>query len=289
MQYLLGLIGHPVAHSGSPPMHRAALAHYGLSGDYLLVDLPAERLAYGVADLVGRGFAGFNVTVPHKQAVTGLIGRLTPEASLVGAVNTVAIDRRGQTTGHNTDLGGFKLALSECWNGPPGGLAVVVGAGGAARAAVCGLLELGWPRVVVLARNDKAGRQLVAETSARLAAGGAEPAYGRLAFLAAGEPPPAADLLVNCTPAGLAGNQAPAWLMAAVAAVSASGLLFDMVYRLGGATPLVEGASRRRLAAVDGGSMLVYQAALAFNFWTGRAGPVEVMRQALAGAGQILQ
>lgn len=286
MYFLLGLIGHPVEHSLSPPMHKAAFAHYGLSGDYRLIDIFPERLGPGVSALVDDGFSGFNVTVPYKSKVIELLGDLTGEARRLKAVNTVVIHRTGKTVGHNTDLGGFMLSLSERWVGPSHDkVAVVLGSGGAARAAVWGLIELGWPCVFVVARNAGAGQRLVEEVAAKLA--GRQPGGGKVSLSFAG--PQALDctpdLLVNCTPVGIYQDAPPDWMVKAVSMASPAGMLFDMVYmRSGKPTPLVESALSRGLSACDGVSMLVYQAALAFNFWTGRAGPVDVMRQALESA-----
>src|SRR5271154_4339233 len=160
MDFLLGLVGHPVSHSLSPPMHKAALAHFGLSGDYRLIDLPPERLREGIFSLPDQGFAGFNVTVPYKRQVMDLLAQLTAESRQLKAVNTVRISSSGAMTGHNTDLGGFMVALSDSW--PEGGArqrALVIGAGGAARAAVWGLIHLGWPTIAVVARNKQAAQE----------------------------------------------------------------------------------------------------------------------------------
>ncbi len=115
MSLRLGLIGHPVQHSLSPPMHQAAFSFFSLQGSYDLIDIPPEELGTRLDELVKEGFSGWNVTVPHKESVyhwVAGIGNLTAEARMVGAVNTVRITSSGAIHGHNTDLGGFLSALS---------------------------------------------------------------------------------------------------------------------------------------------------------------------------------
>jgi shikimate dehydrogenase len=281
MYYLLGLIGHPVSHSLSPAMHKAALSHYALAGDYKLVDLPPDALAEGIRKLVAEGYAGFNVTVPHKVAAAKLMQSLTTEATQLKAINTVRINSDGSLTGHNTDLGGFMVALSAAWPlGAPGQCALVVGAGGAARSGLAGLIRMGWPDIKIAARNLSAADALAGEISEAMPAS--------LKIKSRVEAVDCAwqgqcDLLVNCTPIGLKEGELPDWLVAQVANVRQDGLVFDMVYsRSGASTPLVRLAREGKISAVDGVDMLVNQAALAFNFWTGKAGPVEVMHNALA-------
>jgi len=279
MYFLLGLVGHPVSHSLSPPMHKAALAHYGLAGDYRLIDLTAENLDEGVLQLVRERFVGFNVTVPHKLKVIDLVGDLTGEARQLKAVNTVRINSSGVMTGHNTDLGGSMVALSEAL--PEGNCrrrALVVGAGGAARAAVWGLVHLGWQSIEVVARKPGAAQTLVDEVTSGLAQQiGTTPNISS-SGMEGTEVARDFDLLVNCSPIGLENDVIPDWIGALVPRLAPHGLLFDMVYRRSKeATPLVRLAQSYEKGATDGVGMLVHQAALAFNYWTGKAGPVDVM------------
>jgi shikimate dehydrogenase len=285
MRYLLGLVGHPVSHSLSPLMHKAALAHYGLDGDYKLIDLRPEMLGKGIEKLVADRYTGFNVTLPHKRTVAALAGELTAEGKLLGAVNTVRINQSGVLVGHNTDLAGFLMALSDAWTkGFPGELAVVMGAGGAARAAVWALVNLGWSRISVVSRISQTAKSLADEVSRLLAS--QEPRKENVivdAPAVATVRKPVPDLVVNCTPVGLGDDIVPDWMAQQLAGLASEGLFYDMVYRrdeIG--TPLVKMARALNLAASDGSGMLVHQAALAFNFWTGKAGPVDVMRAAIA-------
>lgn len=283
MHFLLGLIGHPVGHSLSPPMHKAALAHYGLDGDYRLVDLPPAELGDGIQRLISDRYCGFNLTVPHKRSAASLVGELTLEGKLLGAVNTVRINSAGSLVGHNTDLGGFMMALTESWRrDAPGARAVVIGAGGAARAAIWALINLGWAQIAVLTRNEKSAESLTGEINAALAARQPRQSVVVEALPTDSNPVRNPHLVVNCTPIGLLDDEVPDWIERQIAALDDEGLFYDMVYRrMGNPTPLVERARRRNIVAADGIGMLVHQAALAFNFWTGKPGPVDVMMAAI--------
>ena len=165
---LVGVIGWPVAHSLSPVMHNAALRRMGLNWQY--VPLPVHPCCIGDAihGAAALGFRGVNVTVPHKQAVMALMDRVAPEAAAVGAVNTVVMkrDAGGAVTmeGHNTDIDGFLGSLRTGGFDPAGGgKGVVIGAGGAARAVVYGLLTAGMEEIVVLNRTVSRAQALVAD------------------------------------------------------------------------------------------------------------------------------
>jgi shikimate dehydrogenase len=285
MNYLLGLVGHPVDHSLSPVMHQAALAHLNLAGDYRLIDLPAEHLERGVADLLKQDFCGFNVTIPHKQAFYKLAGELSPEAQQLQAVNTIKISGDKSLQGHNTDLGGFVTAVQEDMRyGTRGTVACVMGAGGAARAAVWGLYKLGWPRIQIVARKVEAAQEIVSQVQAYLKDSGQEKSQPYLTIsgidLAGLQRMP--DFLVNCTPLGLTSEELPDWTEELLRWTNPYGAVFDMVYsRSEKPTPLIANCRRLRLNCLDGKSMLVRQAAAAFEYWTGMPAPQAVMEQAL--------
>jgi len=289
--HLFGLVGHPVKHSLSPPMHKAAIEHIGSSGDYELVDLDADALSSGIAELKARGFSGFNVTIPHKQTLLSVCDQLTPDARKTRAVNTVKIENASQLIGHNTDLGGFSTALAAVL---PEALrlksACVVGAGGAARAAVWALIAGGWPRISIVARNPERARKLIDDVqtvAAQLESASQElylPRFEHADTKATGLSN-VPDLLVHCTSIGLGGEPMAEWLIDLLRIVNPEGVVFDMVYsRDGQPTPLVREANRLRLICCDGTDMLVHQAALAFEFWTGQAVPAQTMKQALEKA-----
>jgi shikimate dehydrogenase len=269
-------------------MHRAALAAVGASGDYQVVDLEPAQLEPGVGELIRRGFTGFNVTIPHKQKMLSVCHDLTAEARLVRAVNTVKIEPAGRLVGHNTDLCGFRQSLNQVL--PPSGrrnAALILGSGGAARAAAWALVEEGWPHIAVVARNtDRAGVLVeeIIETAGKNARAGGLPRFhiadtglARLTVLP--------ELVVNCTAIGLAGEAVPDWLLPVLRWMDPEGLVFDMVYsRQSDMTPLVRVCRQLRLSCCDGSDMLARQARLSFQFWTGQAVPLAVFAGALGAA-----
>ena len=148
------VIGHPIAHSRSPAMHAAAYAELGMDWEYVAIDVPPERLAEFVAGIEAAGFAGVNVTIPHKLAVIPMCAELAPEARAAGSVNTLLV-RDGAIHGDSTDGRGLLWALGDMAPAD----ALVLGAGGAARAAVAALRDAGW-QVAVSARRADAAAEL---------------------------------------------------------------------------------------------------------------------------------
>ncbi len=270
---LVGLIGWPVAHSGSPAMHNAAFRALKLNWSYVPLPVRPEALAAAVAGLAALGFRGANVTVPHKEAVIPLLDSLSPEAARINAVNTIVVEDDGRLVGHNTDAAGFIAALRQGGFSPEGGSAIVVGAGGAARAAVHGLLAAGAARVLILNRSLDRAERLVSdlEADARVQA---------LPFIpeALIESARDADLLVNATPVGLwPKTDASIWPKGVP--VPARLTVFDLVYNPV-ETLLLRQAREGGARAIPGLGMLVSQGAAAFRLWTGIEPPVEAMRAA---------
>jgi shikimate dehydrogenase len=269
----LCLLGHPVAHSRSPAIMNAALRALGRDGDffYFAVDVPPERLGEAVAGMRALGFAGGNVTVPHKEAVVRLCDVLTPAARAAGAVNVLALED-GRLVGENTDGAGLLRALAELGVGVRGARVVLLGAGGAARAALAALRGAGAAAVVCAARRPERGAALGADEVVALAPGGGAEVRARLG---------AADLVLHATTIGMEeGAEAASPLDdASLGAVAGGSAVVDLVYRRG-ETALVRAARARGLRAADGRGMLVHQAALALERWTGQPAPLEVMRSA---------
>lgn len=273
---LFGLLGHPVAHSVSPEMQTAALRHLGVDGAYLCFDVPPADLAAAVRGLGLAGARGLNVTVPHKEAVVPLVDRCTDLSERLGAVNTIFRDRDGRLAGDDTDVDGLVAAVRAAGLRPHGD-ALVLGAGGAAAAAVVALARVGAGRVVVLNRTEKRAHALVERLGASGLCPGVELGAGPLAQ--AGELVGRAGLVLNATSLGLRGRGRPPVDPARLAAGAA---VVDLVYAPGG-TPLVRAARRRRHPVVDGLALLVEQGALSCERWTGRRlGPSgrEAMRRA---------
>ena len=247
-------------------MHNAAFGALGIDAVYLAFDVPPERLRDAVLGARSLGIRQLAVSIPHKQAVMAHLDEVDPTARRIGAVNTVTLcgDR---LVGSNTDWLGAVRAL-ERETKLSGARAVVLGAGGAARAAVFGLLERG-ARVVVLNRTPERAHAL----AAALGAHGA----GALGDLRAG----AYDVLVNTTSVGLHEDRSPI----AADAMNSGGLVMDAVYEPE-QTRLLRDAKARGARTLSGKWWLVYQAAEQLRLWTGCEPPVETMAQAFDGAGR---
>jgi len=270
---VVGLIGHPVGHSLSPSIHNAAFKAQKVDLVYLAFDIAPERLAEAFLGMRALGFRGLNVTVPHKEAVLGLLDEVDPLAKRVGAVNTV-VNRAGRLAGYNTDVTGFAQALRLVV--PEGGRGLrclVAGAGGAARAVLAALIDEGAESVHVVNRTYPRAKNLC-----RAAA-----AWGRTRCLPVSErelPAVAAraDLLVNATSVGLGSKVKESPLPVDILH---SGLaVVDLVYGKG-PTYLVRVARERGAPAVDGVEMLLAQAGLAYRLWTGNEPPMDVMRASI--------
>jgi shikimate dehydrogenase len=274
------VMGWPVAHSRSPAMHNAALAELGLDGVYLPLAVPPERLPDAVAAALELGVRGFNVTLPHKSAIIPLLAHVEPSARAIGAVNTVARDG-GRFIGLNTDAGGLVRSLREAGVELAGATVVILGAGGAARAAVVGLAQAGAARITVAARRADQAQAMTLELAAHCA-----PALlvasdmGR----ALAEALITATLLVQATSATLDerspgfAERLPLQLMPAGASVC------DLVYQPRD-TSVLRRARSLGFRGVDGLGMLLHQGALAFEHWTGEPAPLSAMRRALPGHG----
>jgi shikimate dehydrogenase len=258
----LGVAGWPVAHSRSPAMHNAALEAVALDGwRYQLLPLPPELFAETVRALPGAGFAGINVTIPHKKAALALADEATATARAIGAANTLTFGPGGAVHADNTDAPGLIAALGD--ERPR--TAVVLGAGGSARAVVHALASAG-VSVSLWNRNAARGRSLAGE-------------FG----VEAVQDLPPADLLINCTSVGLADPSSTFKDLPLQAdSLGEYACVVDLVYRAGG-TGLQREARRRGSRVIDGVEVLVHQGALSFERWTGRAAPLEVMRRAARG------
>jgi len=257
---LLGVAGQPVGHSRSPAMHNAALVELGLDWLYVPLPLAPETFGEAVRSLEGSGFKGINVTVPHKLTAHALAGERTKAAAAIGAANTLTF-ASGQIAAENTDAGGFLDALGE----PAAGKrALVLGAGGSARAVVWALREAGAAEVSVLNRTPQRAAALAAEMGVRHAV----------------RPAPA-DLLVNCTSVGLGGGRGPEEAVRALGLGQADppATVVDLVYG-DGPGPVAAWAAQAGSRVVDGLEVLVRQGARSLELWTGREAPVEVMRAA---------
>ena len=256
---LAGVAGWPVSHSRSPRLHNFWLRACGIDGAYLPLAIAPENFEMAVRALPKLGFAGCNVTMPHKEAALRAVDRVDPAAWRIGAVNTIVVANDGSLDGSNTDAYGFLQALYE---GAPGldiakGPAVLIGAGGAAKAIAVALLDAGVPDLIVLNRTEARAQALAEALDAGIIVG----AWSERAACLAG-----ANLLVNSTTQGMQGQPA---LALALDDLAADAVVMDAVYTPL-ITPLLAAAKDRGNPIVDGLGMLLHQARPGFMAWFGR-------------------
>jgi shikimate dehydrogenase len=272
---LFGVLGDPVDHSLSPAMHNAAFVACGLPHLYLRFRVPSAALPQALADARRVGMGGINLTIPLKETALGLVDEVTPEAERIGAVNTITF-ADGRLVGDNTDARGFlrtvagRVRLERA-------RVIVIGAGGSARAVGTALASAGIAHMTVanrtVARAEELAARLEAVAPGRVDAAGLD---------ALDEPHVLEDvvLVVNTTSLGL-GDQTPALRFTATAR---NCLFMDLVYGTR-PTTFLKAATRARRPTLDGTGMLLHQGALAFETWTGRPAPLDVMRRTLGQAG----
>jgi len=272
----LAVIGYPVSHSRSPAMQNAALRALGMDEEwsYAAIEVAPEGFEAKVREMAAGDYAGANVTVPHKAAALALADAASPVATAIGAANTLSF-RDGRIEAENTDAGGLLRALP---GSPRGRRALVLGAGGAARAAIWALAQAGavvnvdldpW-KVDVWNRTPSRARKVYEELGGHVALGGApveEPVLSRY------------GIVVNTTTVGLRGEDPFAELPLSKTGFDAEQVVVDMVYG-SEPSPILEAARSCGAHAVDGIEVLVQQGALSLRIWTGREPPIDVMRAA---------
>lgn len=271
---IYGIIGYPVAHSLSPKMQNAALRRLGINAQYFAFEVKPKDLKNAIQGVKGRGMTGVNITIPHKEAVIKYLDEVSREAELIGAVNTI-VNKNGKLFGYNTDAHGFIKSLKEDLKFSPKAKAIfVIGAGGAAKAVVFGLAIEGAKRIVLTDMIDEKALDLACEVELRT---GCECIAIEIHSTGAAEMILNSQLLVNATPIGMKAGD-PAVINPEV--LHKGLCVFDLVYNR--ETKLLKAAARKGIRAVGGLNMLLYQGAKAFELWTGKKAPVEVMRKALA-------
>ncbi|MGE5620783.1 MAG: shikimate dehydrogenase [Sphingomonadaceae bacterium] len=276
----IAILGYPVHHSLSPVIHNAAFAAAGLDYCYLALEVRPEDIEVAVRGLRAVNFAGITLTAPHKETVIPLLDGLTEEARAIGAVNTVA-NRDGKWIGTNTDATGFRRMLEINGLYKKGMKALMLGAGGAARAALYALGQVS-REVVVFNRTPRRSEELL-ESLAPFRGEGrwrALPLERERIAAEIGD----ADLLVNTTSVGMHPNDQQCPLPEGVEIPATCGVA-DMIY-MPPKTRLLQLAERGGSKAVSGHEMLLYQAVDAFKFWTGVDPDVKVMDEALRRARQ---
>ncbi|HZP40042.1 MAG TPA: shikimate dehydrogenase [Candidatus Binatia bacterium] len=275
---LFGVLGDPVDHSLSPVMQNAAFVAAGLPHVYLRYRVTPAALPAALADARRLGMGGLNLTVPLKETALPLVDVLSPDAERAGAVNTLVF-RGGRVVGDNTDGRGFLRAVGGRVR-VEGTHAVLVGAGGSARATGAALVAAGCARLTIANRTAARAEALAARLARQ---GAARVDVVPLAALRDAAVLRDAALVVNTTPVGLAGGA----LAIRVGATPRRCLFVDLVYGRR-PTPFLAAASRAGRPAMDGAEMLLHQGALAFEAWTGRPAPRAAMAAALRAAGCTL-
>jgi shikimate dehydrogenase len=271
----VALIGKPLRRRHSQVMHDAAFDAAGIDGRYVLMELEPDEVEGVVAAARGSDWIGLGVTAPYKRVVAGLVDEVEPDAEAIGAVNNVVRTDDGQLVGFNSDAPGFRAGVELAMGQSLAGASVVVaGAGGAAHAVVFACLRAGVGRLTIGNRTAESGRALANRFAS--ADGGAVQAVGLGddRFIDALR---SADLAVNATSVGMVDPG----VTIAVDELPGGATVFDLVY-VPPETPLLAAARARGLRAANGSEMLVQQAAIAFERWTGVAGMAEVMRAAVA-------
>ena len=263
--HVVGIIGWPVAHSLSPAIHNAAFAALEMDWVYVPLPVPPGEVAEALAGLRALGMVGANVTMPHKTEVAGLLDDLSEDATRLRAVNTILVGANA-ISGHNTDAPGFDRFLRrDAGFDPVGKSALVFGAGGAARACALALARAGFAELTVALREPSRADPV------RAAIDGFEMKIRVVAFEDAAKA--TSDLIVNATPLGAHGESLP------LPALGPDVLGIDLLYRPSH-TPMLAAIRSAGGAAFGGIGLLLEQAALAFELWTGQPAPVEVMSAA---------
>jgi shikimate dehydrogenase len=271
---LYGIFGYPIGHSLSPLMHNTAFSHHGIEAVYLPFAVHPAHIEIAVKSIAALQMGGVNVTIPHKQAVLTWMDELSPEARLVGAVNTIHL-RDGRLHGYNTDGTGFLRALEEVDCAVAGRTIMLLGAGGAARSIAVQLCLSGIGRLLLANRTRTRAEDLAAflkQTNP----------HADISVVTMGESSLAAqlldtDIIVNATSIGMHPHDP---LLLPSTALSPQHLVCDIVYRPL-QTPLLRAAAQQGSRTVDGLGMLLHQGAKAFEIWTARAFPLALIRARL--------
>lgn len=261
---LAAVIGHPIAHSKSPDVHGYWLRKYGIAGHYIPLDIAPDKLTELLPRLPDLGFVGANVTIPHKETVMNIADKITDRATLIGAANTLIFGRNGRIVADNTDGYGFIENIRQTvpnWN-PKSGPAVVFGAGGAARAVLASLLDVGVPRIMLTNRTQERAENLRADFGNRIEV---------VDWVHAGNILDDAKLVVNTTSLGMTGHRE---MRIPLDGLKPGTIVNDLVY-----SPLRTGllatADEKGCRVVDGLGMLLHQAVPGFERWFGKRPEVD--------------
>lgn len=267
---VVGVIGQPVSHSLSPVIHNAGFAALGLDWVCVAFPTPAGQASEAVRGMQALGIAGLSVTMPHKAAVIQALDGVSETAEMLGAVNCITRTPQG-LLGENTDGAGFLAGLRADFDfDPAGAVCAVLGAGGAARSVILALKQAGAAQVLVVNRTLD---------SARIAAGLA----GESGMVVGVESISQADLVVNATSVGMDGSATPTGTPCEPSLLQSGQILIDLIYHPA-QTEFMREAQRIGCQVSNGVSMLIHQAGVAFEIWTGEKAPLEAMTEAVMSA-----
>ncbi len=270
---IVGLIGNPVSHSLSPAMHNTAFHAMQMDWNYIPLHVHPENLEDAVKGVRSLGFLGVNVTVPYKEEVLRFLDGVSHEAECIGAVNTIRVVQ-GRLLGDNTDWNGFLRDLAGVPFNPDGSKALILGSGGSARAIAYALLCKG-ATVLICGRNIVAASSLAQHFEKQFDGKPVE----SMTYEGLHDLPTEVDIIVNTTPLGMHPRTSSSPWPEAVGFPKCA-LAYDLVYNPS-KTCFLQLAESNGIKAVNGLGMLLHQAALAFEIWTGASAPLEIMRRAL--------
>ncbi|MDI6716551.1 MAG: shikimate dehydrogenase [Actinomycetota bacterium] len=271
---ITGIIGYPLTYTLSPAMHNRAFEVCNLNYCYLPFIVESENLKTAIEGIRALKIKGINVTMPHKEAVIDFLDELSPEAEIIGAVNTIG-NNEGHLIGYNTDGKGFLRSLEEESYNPSGKIAIILGTGGAAKAVAVALAEAGISEIIIVGRSKKKASIIKDALVNKLV----NISISTLSFdgnLA--DKFQVGDLIVNATPVGMKGHGD--LLPVPLELINKRHFVYDLVYTPQETTLMTE-ARKRGARVANGLGMLLHQAASAFEIWTGILAPVDAMRQAL--------
>ncbi|MBI1975943.1 MAG: shikimate dehydrogenase [Candidatus Omnitrophica bacterium] len=272
---IYGIFGYPVHHSLSPLMQNAAFRASKVPALYIPFEIPPEALGPALRGLIALGIRGINITLPHKERAVFSMDRLTPEAQRAGAVNTVKIER-GELIGHNTDGDGFLLSLRrDLKMDPKGKVAAVIGAGGAAKGVAVALLTHGVDQLFLYNRSRNRLAHLVYHLKKTFPSR-KNSIFSQVIGSKKISDLKGIDLLIQATSAGMEGKMC----LIEPSALHKGMRAYETIY-YPKETPFLRMARQKGIPRANGMGMLLYQGALAFEWWTGKKAPVSVMKQVL--------
>lgn len=270
-----GIFGWPISHTASPAMHNAAFRHSGINSVYVPFHVPPGDIKRAVKSIIPLGISGVNITVPYKEAAFKLVDDMTKEARLIGAVNTIVV-QGDKLIGHNTDAQGFGRSLKyDGGTNPYRKNVVLLGSGGAARAVAIHLAMTNVKSLCIVNRTFTRAIRLARYVKRRFPNIKINPAS--LRSKAINEALESADILINATTCGMKRGDP---LLVDHSLLPPDIVVYDLIYKPK-ETKLITGARQMGLKTVNGFGMLLYQGAAAFELWTGKKAPLEIMRQAL--------